>query len=167
VPGKLWESTRDWHHKCEEHPVGAAMASGNPPRAWYASWLGALYFIHYRIDPYMPVEAHRAALVLEDINELKIQPIVPTSVMRFLEADLDEDRINGYCYVLTGAHLMGGEIMRRRLELYPTKHLEWDDRPAALAYLKTLRDREEYTEGALDCFKLLYDCMEKIQKNII
>ena len=42
----------------------------------------------------------------------------------------------GAIYVLTGAHLMGGEIVCRRLEGYPTNHLEWDDRQASLAELK-------------------------------
>lgn len=164
MPGKLWENTRDWHHKCEAHPVGAAMAEGNPPRVWYASWLAALYFIHYKIDPYMPPVAHKTESILKDINSLKILPQVPTAVCEFLQRDLDEDTINGFCYVLTGAHLMGGEIMRRRLQLYPTAHLEWEDRPTALEYLRSLRDEEDYTQGALDCFKLLYDCMEEIEK---
>lgn len=162
MPGKLWENTRDWHHKCEGHPVGAAMASGNPPKEWYAAWLSTLLGIHYKIDPYMPQCAVRANRLAQDINDLGVNPIIPIVVTDFMVSDISDDVAMGYAYVLTGAHLMGGEIMRRRLQGYPTNHLLWDDRKETLEYLQTLRDQEAYTQGALDCFQLLYNSMEAI-----
>ena len=66
--------------------------------------------------------------------------------------------------LLTGAHLMGGEIMRRRLEGYPTRHLEWDDRKEALAVLQGYRTRDDITEEARDCFKALLAIMDEIKQ---
>ena len=65
--------------------------------------------------------------------------------------------------MLTGAHLMGGEIMRRRLEGYPTLHLEWDERKEAIAELQLLRTRGELGQEARDCFAALLSVMDEIQ----
>jgi hypothetical protein len=76
----------------------------------------------------------------------------------------NEKRIAGAAYVLTGAHLMGGEIMRRRLAGFPTTHLEWDDRKAALAALQQYRHREDIAQEARDCFMALLAVMDEIQR---
>lgn len=165
MPGKLWSNTREWHHKCEDHPVGSSMASGSPPIEWYAEWLLSLLIIHDKIDPYMPKCVRRSVLLADDIKSLGISPrLVPSAIQFSIDFQKDENEIMGFAYVLTGAHLMGGEIMRRRLKNYPTKHLTWDDRKAALEYLQSLRDCSQYTEGALNCFKTLYEIMEEILK---
>jgi hypothetical protein len=162
MPGKLWENTREWHHRCEEHPVGSAMAAGTPSAEWYGAWLAALLIIHYKIDLHMPDCARRTNRLISDINHLTLAPRIVPSVVNFLATDLKENEIQGFAYVLTGAHLMGGEIMRRRLENYPTEHLVWDNRKTSLEYLQSLRDCEQYTDGALMCFQLLYNVMEEI-----
>ena len=164
----LWHNTREWHHKCEEHPVGAAMSEGNPPREWYTSWLATLYILHSSIDNIMPECAHRASQIQQDIDEMNMDEVFyPETVLdwksTFENELVDIDTIEGFAYVLTGAHLMGGEIMRRRLEGFPVNHLMWDDRKETLAYLETLRHREELTRGAVSCFKSLYRSMEEIQ----
>ena len=163
MPGKLWDNTREWHHKCESHPVGAAMASGSPPMDWYAGWLMGLYFIHTKVDPHMPACARRTDLLIQDIIETGAEVKVPMSAFKWFSTESDEYELGGFAYVLTGAHLMGGEIMRRRLQGYPTRHLLWEDRKESLGYLVSLRDREEYTVGALQCFELLYQVMEEIK----
>ena len=162
MPGKLWDNTREWHHKCESHPVGASMAAGNPKKDDYADWLMTLFFIHLKIDPHMPDCAWKTSALLKDIENNAVIPKAPISVIKWFNNDLTDNEIGGFTYVLTGAHLMGGEIMRRRLKDYPTSHLEWQDRKEALSYLSTLRDKEEYTVGALQCFELLYHAMEEI-----
>lgn len=68
----------------------------------------------------------------------------------------------GAGYVLTGAHLMGGEIMRRRLDGFPTKRLEWDDRKAALAVLQSMRGRDDLADAARACFSALLASMDEI-----
>lgn len=164
----LWHNTREWHHKCEEHPVGAAMSEGNPPREWYTSWLATLHTLHSSMDLIMPECAHRAAQLQQDIDEMGMDEVFTPETAKQWELTFSQDLVHtdtilGFAYVLTGAHLMGGEIMRRRLEGFPVNHLTWDDRKETLAYLETLRHREELTSGAIKCFKALYRSMEEIQ----
>jgi heme oxygenase len=159
----LWEATRDLHHACEEHPVGAAMASGQPPMAWYAQWVKALYQIHSVLDDHLPAEAHRCDRLLADLQLIGRPVPVVYAAAQYAASLTDEKRIAGAAYVLTGAHLMGGEVMRRRLQGFPTSHLEWDDRKAALAVLQTLRTREDIAQEARDCFAALLAVMDEIE----
>lgn len=167
MPGKLWENTRELHHACEEHEVGAAMASGKPPMHWYAAWLKALSAIHCAVDPHMPECAKRVEEIEKDICEtgkIGIQVYTPESAIKYAKSLTDDLDIDGAAYVLTGAHLMGGEIMRRRLDGYPTNHLLWNDRKETLNYLLTLRDREELTRSAEKCFEALLETMNDIKQ---
>jgi hypothetical protein len=159
---KLWEATRDLHHACEEHPVGYAMSTGSPPIKWYADWLGALESIHAVIDPDLPSTLWRTDRITADIDTLRVEPLMLGCVKDYVEKLADPLTRAGAAYVLTGAHLMGGEVMRRRLVGYPTKHLEWEDRQAAIGELKKMRDREELTEPARECFQALLNVMDEI-----
>jgi hypothetical protein len=93
----------------------------------------------------------------------RISTPVPAAYAYAESLDTD-DKIAGAAYVLTGAHLMGGEIMRRRLEGYPTSHLVWDDRKAALEELKAYRVRSELAAEARDCFTALLRIMDEIKE---
>ena len=160
----LWEATRDLHHACEQHPVGAAMATGKPPLGWYAKWLRALIQIHTVIDENLPEEVHRCTRLETDLLATGFD--LPVSHVATFYCDLlkgNQLRIDGAAYVLTGAHLMGGEIMRRRLEGYPTSHLEWDDRKKALVVLNTYRVRQDISQEARDCFAALLAIMDEIK----
>lgn len=160
----LWEETRELHHACERHRVGGAMATGKPPRIWYAAWLVALNQIHSIVDPHMPDVLGRTDRLVEDINNTYIDlPLIEAAKVYTLTLT-DEKRIAGAAYVLTGAHLMGGEIMRRRLEGFPTKHLEWDNRKEAIAILQQYRTRDDIGEEAKDCFKALLTIMDEIER---
>ena len=160
----LWEATRDLHHACEEHPVGAAMASGKPPMAWYADWLYAIHRIHHKIDPTLPAALHRTARLEKDITATGLVSTPVPAACAYAESLDTADKIAGAAYVLTGAHLMGGEIMRRRLDGYPTAHLEWDDRKVALEELKVYRVRSELATEARECFAALLRIMDEIQE---
>lgn len=142
--------------------MGAAMASGSPPPLWYAQWLQGLHQIHSVLDPHMPAEVHRTRRLEQDLDALDDDPIALAAADAYAATLTTEPRIAGAAYVLTGAHLMGGEVMRRRLAGFPTKHLEWDDRKAALAVLQTLRTREDITQEARDCFAALLAVMNEI-----
>jgi len=160
----LWEETRELHHACERHRVGGAMATGKPPRIWYTAWLVALNQIHSIVDPHMPDVLCRTDRLVEDINNTYIDlPLIEAAKVYILSLT-DEKRIAGAAYVLTGAHLMGGEIMRRRLEGFPTKHLEWGDRKEAIAILQQYRTRDDIGEEAKDCFKALLTIMDEIER---
>ena len=159
----VWDSTRELHHSCESHPVGGAFAGGVPPVIWYACWLNVLKAIHEVLDPKLPQCLHRVDKLKVDIKATDL----PAPIIQAAEAyakTLDNPlSISGAAYVLTGAHLMGGEIMRRKLLGYSTTHLEWEDRKLALTELTKLRDTPDITEAAKACFKALLDSMDEIQ----
>jgi hypothetical protein len=159
----LWEKTRELHHACEQHQVGAAMSSGTPPIQWYVDWVYSLNIIHEFIDQHMTESTHRTLKLQEDLQHLP-QTNYINQAHAYIESlkDKDNDYIQGVGYVLLGAHLMGGEIMRRRLVGYPTNHLTWDSRKEALEVLTQLRNREESVEGAKSCFNALLLCMDEI-----
>jgi len=112
----------------------------------------------------MPDVLGRTDRLVEDINNTYIDlPLIEAAKVYTLTLT-DEKRIAGAAYVLTGAHLMGGEIMRRRLEGFPTKHLEWDNRKEAIAILQQYRTRDDIGEEAKDCFKALLTIMDEIER---
>ena len=159
----LWQKTRDLHHACEQHQVGAAMATGTPPKVWYANWLHGLLQIHWTIDPHQARCLRRVDRLKQDLDELSIETNDLKSAQNYCNSIFMSDkRIAGASYVLTGAHLMGGEVMRRRLVGYPTKHLEWEDRKQALAELTLLREREDIVDEARACFHALLHIMDEI-----
>lgn len=163
MPGPLWEATRDLHHACEAHPVGAAMASGTPPMQWYANWLSALYTIHWTVDPHISKVIHRTERVQNDLTATDCPVNIIRAANKYANSLITEKDIAGVAYVLTGAHLMGGEIMRRRLVGYPTTHLEWDDRKAAIVELNKFREREDIAEESRNCFHALLKIMDEIK----
>lgn len=164
----LWEETRDLHHACEKHAVGGAMSTGNPPELWYNAWLNALLIVHTFIDPHAPDTLGRASRIQDDIITMGFMGfggfLTIDSAVSYAKTLKSEKDFSGAIYVLTGAHLMGGEIMRRRLETFPTKHLEWDDRKGAIAILQTYRTRSDITEEARACFQALLNIMDEIQE---
>ena len=173
--GPLHEATRDLHHACEAHPVGAAMAAGNPPIKWYGAWVNALSAIHEVTDLFVPDYVDRRPGLRADLAALNVDPrSAPAAADRYandlLFAPLFSpmfvpQAIEGALYVLIGAHLFGGEIMRRRLGDLPTQHLLWQDRQAAVAWFKPLREREELVEQARRCFGVLLATMDEIEKS--
>lgn len=159
----LWHSTRDLHHACEQNPVGAAMASGTPPQEWYAGWLQTLVQLHTAIDPQLPQTVHRASRVAHDLQQTGIKTSLNAATKKYTDSLTNSKRVLAAGYVLTGAHLMGGEIMRRRLQGYPTTHLEWDDRKKALVCMQELRDTPDIVQETRDCFSALLASMDEIQ----
>lgn len=164
MPGPLWEATRSLHHACEEHVVGKAMASGNPPVEWYAKWLEALAVIHLIIDDDLPECIRRTSRLDADIKSLGVSVPRPRAATQYAISLVTDAERAGAAYVLTGAHLMGGEVMRRRLENFPTNHLVWDDRKAALVELNKFRERDDIAEEAIACFRALLSIMDEIAK---
>lgn len=163
MPGPLWEATRSLHHSCEAHAVGKAMASGNPSPQWYIAWLKALRVIHNVTDESLPKCLHRVDRISQDIDAMDVNVPVPAAALEYTATLNTDKKLAGASYVLTGAHLMGGEIMRRRLEGYPTNHLTWDDRKEALVELNKFRERSDISEEAVACFKALLSIMDEIE----
>jgi hypothetical protein len=162
TPGVLWNATRDLHHACEAHPVGAAMASGTPPAAWYADWLMALRQLHAVVDTALPAALGRVERLDADLLAGGLFAHPSRAAANYAATLTTEPTLAAAAYVLTGAHLMGGEIMRRRLAGFPTSHLEWDDRKDGLAWLKPVRERADIAQEARDCFAALLAIMDEI-----
>lgn len=162
-PKPLWETTRDLHHACEQHDVGGAMATGKPPRIWYIAWLRALFQIHNIIDTKAPKEIRRSYEILNDMSRMETMVGELKAANDYIKTLNTDKAIDGAIYVLTGAHLMGGEIMRRRLDGFPTNHLEWTDRKASLAALQKYRTRDDLTDEARNCFQALLNIMDEIK----
>jgi hypothetical protein len=163
TPKPLWEYTRDLHHACEAHPVGSAMATGHPPAVWYAAWIKALHQIHSVTDCYVDPVLQRTEQLQADLRSIDCAVGPLAAAEQFVLTLIDDGSISGATYVLAGAHLMGGEIMRRRLVGYPTTHLEWNDRPAAIAVLQQYRERSDIGDHARNCFAALLSVMDEIQ----
>ena len=159
---ELWNATRDLHHACEQHPVGGVMAIGKPPAIWYRAWLQVLLQLHEVVDQHLPSTVHRVERIKADIATLNIEVTSIKAAENYANTLTNSTAIVGAAYVLTGAHLMGGEIMRRRLEGFPTEHLSWDSRPEALKCLTQLRESPDVIQPARDCFKALLDSMDEI-----
>lgn len=160
----LWDATRDLHHACEFHPVGESMAAGNPPQQWYADWLKNLYLIHLVLDKELPNVVHRSERLSNDVAAMLVVGKEHPSILEYVEKLKDDSVMReGASYVLTGAHLMGGEVMRRKLVGYPTTHLEWDDRQEALKVLKVMREKGNLEFAAKDCFSALLTLMDEIK----
>jgi hypothetical protein len=159
---ELWHKTRELHHACEEHQVGGAMAAGNPPAIWYAAWLKALLQIHTVIDNHIPDYMDRRERLKSDIDEMGYDIPDLDAATEYVKTLTATPNLEGGIYVLIGAHLMGGEIMRRRLENFPTKHLEWEDRKEALKVLQIYRTKGSIAEEAKACFYALLKVMDEI-----
>jgi hypothetical protein len=161
----LWEQTRALHHACEAHTVGSAMATGNPPEQWYADWLNALLTIHTKIDEHAASEICRVERLKKDLEQL-VTPRQSLVAKQYADTLKTEQDIAGATYVLLGAHLRGGEVMRRKLDgNFPTLHLEWDDRKVAIAELLKIKDREDIVEEAKNCFYALLNVMNEIESS--
>lgn len=163
MPGYLWQNTRELHQVCEDHPVGQLMAQGNPGPDVYSRWLSALYTIHCVIDAHVPECAVRVESLLKDLTHYSQVESVSAAEQFATSLETSED-IDGATYVLLGAHLMGGEILKRRLSDYPTSHLEWQDRRECLQLLEQYRHREELLPGATRCFQAILDIMDEIHQ---
>jgi len=158
----LWHKTRELHHACEEHRVGAVMSAGNPPMIWYAAWIKALHQIHSVLDMHSPDSLIRAERLGNDLWASGFDIPELKTATEYVNSLKTEEDFDGAIYVLAGAHLMGGEVMRRRLIDYPTTHLEWEDRKASLADLQIYRTRGDIVEEAKACFYALLKVMDEI-----
>lgn len=158
----IWGETRDLHHACETHAVGYSLSIGKPPVSWYASWLNVLLALHGVVDSTLPQSLGKVERLKVDIQSLNFKALPNAAAAKYAATLTTDESIAAVAYVLTGAHLMGGEIMRRRLEGFSTTHLEWDNRQEGLAWLKIARNRTDITKEVRDCFAALLSVMDEI-----
>jgi hypothetical protein len=160
----LYVGTKDLHHACEEHTVGAAMSRGDISEQWWADWLGALHLIHSEIDPEIDKRAQRTRELEMDISECDVAPR-PNHAAQRLARDLSQSKKlrEAAYYVITGAHLMGGQVMRVTLKgRVPDAHLQIEDRKELVELWSPMRQREDLVEEARSIFSGLLDIMDEI-----
>jgi hypothetical protein len=163
----LWESTRDLHHACEAHPIGASMSAGTVSEQVWCDWLEALRVIHKAIDYWVPPYVQVAGELTFDLVDML--PLTPRDLLapHVFAASLDTpERAAGAAYVLVGAHRRGGQMMERSFakagRTLPNRHVRFQDPAAAEAFVKALRLKGVLTDAARDTFQCLLDTMGEI-----
>lgn len=170
-PRPLHAATLDLHHAVEATAVGAAMASGRPPPLWYAGWLAMKGALHARLDPALAPASRRAAAYAADLAALGIAAPAPAAAaahVAWIDATEDpaerERRVTGAAYVMVGGALMGGEVIRRRLDpALPSKSFRSPDRATEMAMLQQYRQRADCVAEARACFQALIDACAEIE----
>lgn len=160
----LYTLTRDLHHICEDHPVGASMSRGDVPEQWWADWLYALFRIHHIIDEGFDSRLCCVNKLQDDLEASRVDPRgnIPAGHL------CEKLRASKYMrdaarYVLTGAHLMGGQVMRKSIgDRLPASHLEMDNRKEVLDIWRPYRERVDIAEETRDVFRSLIFIMDKM-----
>ena len=177
----LFKETIQLHHEAESHEFGAAMSKGELSEKQWADWMGALSQLYVVIDPYLPEPLKRTRDLFNDLLELSSKEIYPT--YSFHAADVagsitdgatNVGYIAGMCYILAGANLRGGQIVRKAVEKrsFPCSHLMFNEedvasKETAMEWLDNLRASTgtEVIKGAQDAFADMIDIMEEIWVN--
>jgi len=165
----LYESTRDLHHACEQHPIGASMSAGTVSDQVWCDWLGALDTIHSEIDLWIPTYVQVSGeLTLDLMDMLPLRPRPTMAADHFAASLVDVERVCGAAYVLIGAHRRGGQMMERSFaqagRTLPNRHVRFHDPVAAEAFVKQLRLKGVLANASRETFRCLLDVMDEIQE---
>lgn len=159
----LYESTRELHHACEQHVIGQAMVNGVVTPQQWADWLSAFRTLHAVIDLHLPVSMSRDSLLQDDLSRLpKARMLLaPAALINELN---DESMLTGAAYVLHGAHRRGGQYLLKKMNAtgLPASHVLYEDPSAVEQWIKSIRSREDLTEGATRTFQCMLDTMNEI-----
>lgn len=168
VTQSLWELTRDLHHACEEHPVGASMVNATVSDQVWCDWLGALHTLHQAIDPWLPPYVQVAGELTLDL--MSMLPLTPRKLLtpRAHAATLNTpERVCGAAYVLIGAHRRGGRVIEKRMisanRVLPSRHIQFFMPEESEAFVKFLRNKAQLTDSARATFQCLLDTMSEIK----
>jgi hypothetical protein len=161
----LYEGTKDLHHACEMHLVGSKMSDGSISRQWWADWLGALLEIHEIIDPELDESLWRKDHLKIDVISSSCEPRTNAQVEAFVGELKSRPRLREAShYVLTGAHLMGGQVTRVRIgSRLPNAHLHFGERKRATEKWMPYRDRTDLIPEAREVFDWLLRIMDEIE----
>jgi hypothetical protein len=147
------------------HIVGASMSDGTISSQWWADWIKVLYEFHSVIDGPKDQDNLSRCLELEvDIKGCSVTPRY-NYVAEELKTKLRiSDRMQeAGRYVLTGAHLMGGAVTKKRIGgRLPTAHLQFGHRKNLMKTWTPYRQRVDLTEEARMIFQYLLWSMDEI-----
>lgn len=163
----LFSLTRDLHHACEEHPVGGSMSRGDVHPQHWADWLGVLHAVHSLIDPEIDPAFSRVPEIERDMQamaDMGYQPRSLETAAQTVDAMKRDAKLREAAhYVITGAHLMGGQVMRVKIGgRLPTEHLVLADRPALMDLWAPIRERVDLADHARGVFRALLDIMDEM-----
>jgi len=162
----LKDLTRPLHHAAEQHAIGGAMATGDISATQWAAWCAALLPIHAVLDLKLPVSLHRTSELIEDLNAGPVAPM-NTKALSFCTTLNKQEAILGATYVFTGAHLMGGAVIERRINgRLPCAHLRWVDRRQAITDWSPLRLQAELKQAADNAFAVVISIMDEISEKV-
>lgn len=161
----LYDTTRDLHHACEMHLVGGSMADGTISAQWWTDWIHGLYMFHSEMDGDGIGDPLSRCVELE--VDLKASSVSPrenciANLLASRLAECPRMREAGR-YVLTGAHLMGGAVTKKRIGgRLPTAHLHFGNRKELMKIWTPYRERVDLTDEAREIFQHLLWSMDEI-----
>lgn len=171
----LFKETTSLHHDAEKHPFGDAMSKGELNEQQWADWLGAMLQVYVALDPYLPDSLKRSKDLFSDLLVLSSDEIYPAYsftasdvAASIIDGPTNVGYVAGVSYILSGANLRGGQIIRKAFEKrdFPCSHLVFDDatRENAEVWLDTLRSSKGslVIKGAQDAFSDMIDVMDEI-----
>ena len=170
----LLTETADLHHKAEEHPFGAAMSAGElSPQEW-ADWMAAMLQIYLAVDPMLPVSGRRSHDLFMDLLKMKNAGVSPVQSVEALAVanritlnPTDIDYVGGVSYILLGANLRGGQLIRKALTakgVDACSHLFFveEDKADGEVHLDALRSSKGVVNGAREMFTSIVAIMDEI-----
>ena len=165
----LYNATTAAHHDAENHPFGQRMAAGRRSRQEWADWLQAMLDIHTVLDPYLPTSLQRGGdLALDLYQMLPVRGERTESAQRIVEAIRSGDLsvIGGVSYILCGANLRGGQVIKEKLIPvgFPCNHLTFESFVEPNKWLGKLRECGVLADSANTAFKLVLDVMSEIDE---
>lgn len=157
----LYEATKDLHHACEQHSIGARMSKGDVSLQEWADWLWAFRCLHSVVDAALPPHMTRDGLLTADLSVLP--PARPSAAALIFAASLVGRDVTGAAYVLHGAHRSGGRVMAPILTKrgLPCAHVAYRDPQAAQEWVKQARGAADI-DLARDTFACLLAVMSEI-----
>lgn len=162
----LRELTRPLHHSAEQHVIGSAMADGTVSAERWAAWCAALLPVHAVLDLTLPECLHRTKELVHDLTVLPVAFVSPVALTYAKELDT-EAALLGAAYVFTGAHLMGGAVIERRVkDRLPCAHLRWGDRRTSIDTWSPLRYRSDLKGHADKAFASIIRIMDDIAERV-
>lgn len=162
----LRELTRPLHHSAEQHEIGAAMADGSVSAERWGAWCAALLPIHAVMDISLPGCLHRTKELVQDLTALPVSFISPVALAYAKGLDTDAE-LMAAAYVFTGAHLMGGAVIEKRVkDRLPCAHLRWDNRRTSIDTWMPLRYRADLKEQADEAFASIIRIMDDIAERV-
>lgn len=160
----LYDRTKDLHHACEAHPLGAAMVNGSvTPQEW-ADWLWAMRVLHLVVDPSLPRQMERHGALTSDLSLLPMANPSPVALQFAATLAGGCAPVTGAAYVLHGAHRSGGRVLAPKMAKrgLPTNHTAYREPEDVRVWLGIARADTDAADQARATFGCLLAVMGEI-----